>query len=63
MQPQTLGGHECIATASLGIAIYPADGEEGETLLRNSDAAMYRAKELGRNNYQLYSPGITISTL
>lgn len=44
--------------ASLGIAISPYDGEDAETLLKNADAAMYRAKQLGRNNYQLYTPSI-----
>jgi diguanylate cyclase (GGDEF)-like protein len=45
--------------ASLGIAIYPQDGEDGETLLKNADAALYRAKERGRNHYQFYSPTMT----
>ncbi len=41
-------------TTSLGIAIFPQDGEDADTLLRNADAALYRAKETGRDNYQLY---------
>jgi EAL domain-containing protein (putative c-di-GMP-specific phosphodiesterase class I) len=44
--------------ASLGIALAPYDGEDVETLLKNADAAMYRAKQQGRNNYQLYTPAI-----
>jgi diguanylate cyclase (GGDEF)-like protein len=46
---------ELYVTASLGIALYPYDGEDVETLLKNADAAMYRAKQLGKNNYQLYT--------
>ena len=45
-------------TSSIGIAIYPDDGEEAETLVKNADAALYRAKERGRNNYQFYNSTI-----
>jgi len=45
-------------TSSIGIALYPEDGEEAETLVKNADAALYRAKERGRNNYQFYSSTI-----
>jgi diguanylate cyclase (GGDEF)-like protein/PAS domain S-box-containing protein len=53
-----MGGHEFFMTASIGIALYPGDGEDTETLLKNADTAMYRAKEQGRNNFQLYSPAM-----
>ena len=42
--------------ASLGVALFPEDGDDAETLLKNADAAMYAAKELGRNSFRLYSP-------
>ena len=45
-------GHELDVTASIGISIFPLDGEDADTLLKAADAAMYRAKEDGRNNYR-----------
>jgi len=57
-QPWALDGHEFHVTTSVGIAMYPNDGEDVESLLRNADTAMYRAKEQGRNNYQLYTPAM-----
>lgn len=54
----TVSKHELYITASIGIALYPNNGEDAETLLRNADAAMYYAKEQGRNNYQLYTPAM-----
>lgn len=55
LQPIQLSGHTLHVTCSMGLATYPADGTDTETLLRNADAAMYRAKELGRNSYQFYT--------
>jgi diguanylate cyclase (GGDEF)-like protein/PAS domain S-box-containing protein len=52
-QPFKIEGHELYVTTSVGIALYPGDGEDAETLVRGADSAMYRAKELGRNTYQL----------
>lgn len=52
-EPINVGGASLSVTASIGIAIYPEDGGDAESLLRNADSAMYRAKESGRNNYQL----------
>lgn len=53
--PFVLDGHEYTITASLGFASYPADGMDAETLLRNADEAMFRAKEMGRDNFQPFS--------
>ncbi|MCT7966279.1 EAL domain-containing protein [Laspinema sp. D1] len=57
-EPFRLEGQDFYVKASLGIALAPYDGEDVETLLKNADAAMYRAKQQGRNNYQLYTPAI-----
>jgi diguanylate cyclase (GGDEF)-like protein/PAS domain S-box-containing protein len=51
--PLSISGMPIEMTASIGIALYPVDGGDPEALLRNADSAMYRAKESGRNNYQL----------
>jgi diguanylate cyclase (GGDEF)-like protein len=53
--PVSLNGREMFISTSIGISIYPQDGSDVETLVRNADSAMYRAKELGRNTYQFYS--------
>jgi diguanylate cyclase (GGDEF)-like protein/PAS domain S-box-containing protein len=53
-----IGGHELYITTSIGIALYPNNGEDAETLLKNADTAMYHAKEQGRNNYQFYTPAM-----
>jgi diguanylate cyclase (GGDEF)-like protein len=47
--------HELMITTSIGIAIFPDDGDDADVLLKNVDIAMYRAKEKGRNNFQCYS--------
>jgi len=53
--PFRVNGHELFVTASIGISLFPADGEDVETLLKCADSAMYRAKELGRNQAQLFT--------
>jgi diguanylate cyclase (GGDEF)-like protein len=57
-QPFVLGRHVLRVTTSAGFAIYPDDGEEGDDLVKKADAAMYRAKEKGRDNYQHYTEEI-----
>jgi diguanylate cyclase (GGDEF)-like protein/PAS domain S-box-containing protein len=58
-QPLQVEGRALQITASIGVASYPNDGEDAESLLRNADTAMYRAKEVGRNNFQLCTPELT----
>ncbi|WP_013323732.1 EAL domain-containing protein [Gloeothece verrucosa] len=58
-QPFNISDNLLYLKASIGIAIYPQDGEDAETLVKNADAALYRSKEIGKNNYQFYNPIIT----
>ncbi|WP_260958691.1 EAL domain-containing protein [Pseudomonas citri] len=55
LRPIHLSGHTLHVTCSMGLATYPGDGGDTDTLLSNADAAMYRAKELGRNSFQFYT--------
>ncbi|MDQ7073126.1 MAG: EAL domain-containing protein [Gammaproteobacteria bacterium] len=54
-EPYNLEGTEVTISPSIGISLFPADGKNSEILLKNADAAMYHAKESGRNNFQFYS--------
>ena len=53
--PFYIHDQECHLTASIGIVVYPEDGNDGQTLLKNSDIAMYRAKNAGKNTFAFYS--------
>lgn len=63
VRPYDVDGRELHVTASIGIAIYPDDGADGETLIKNADAAMYLAKESGRNNYQYFTEALNASAV
>mgnify|MGYP003385774637 CR=1 FL=1 len=54
--PFDINGQQAYISASIGIALYPSDGKDSDTLLKNADTAMYRAKIQGRNGYQFYLP-------
>jgi diguanylate cyclase (GGDEF)-like protein/PAS domain S-box-containing protein len=54
-RPLTIEDHDLEITCSIGISLYPKDGRDEQTLLKNAEVAMYRAKEQGRNNYQFYT--------
>jgi diguanylate cyclase (GGDEF)-like protein/PAS domain S-box-containing protein len=59
--PFHISGHEIFITASIGIAIYPDDGDSLQTLIKQADIAMYSAKDRGRNDYCFFEPGINTS--
>lgn len=59
--PVVLEGHETYTTASIGISIFPNDGEDAHTLLKNADTAMARAKEKGKNHYRFFTEEMNAS--
>ncbi|MBV8369760.1 MAG: EAL domain-containing protein [Candidatus Eremiobacteraeota bacterium] len=60
-QPLFIDGYEQFVTTSIGIAVYPSDGEDADTLIKHADVAMYRAKERGRNTHQFFTPALGAS--
>lgn len=57
-RPFNIQGHKFFISCSIGLSFYPKDGADLDTLLKNADTAMYRAKERGRNNFQFYTPAM-----
>jgi diguanylate cyclase (GGDEF)-like protein/PAS domain S-box-containing protein len=62
-QPVMLGPKEFFVTCSIGVAAYPSDGTPADSLIEHADIAMYRAKKLGRNNFQFYTPAMNEESL
>jgi PAS domain S-box/diguanylate cyclase (GGDEF) domain len=61
-EPFYIEGYELFITTSIGISIYPNDGDDSLTLMKNADSALYRAKELGRNSYQIFTSCMNVQT-
>ncbi len=59
-QPHLIGIHKLHITLSIGISLYPDDGKDIESVVRNADTAMYHAKKNGRNNYQVFTPDMKV---
>ncbi|HKU08498.1 MAG TPA: GAF domain-containing protein [Bradyrhizobium sp.] len=62
-QPLQLSGHECHTTASIGIALYPSDGVDAQTLTKNADMAMYLAKEDGKNGFRFFNSDVKVQSI
>jgi diguanylate cyclase (GGDEF)-like protein len=61
--PYLLGKKDCHVTLSIGISVFPSDGSDSQSLVKAADVAMYRAKEMGRDNYQYYLPSMNVRAL
>lgn len=62
-EPISIEEHELVVMCSIGISVFPQDGENVQTLMQNADVAMYRAKDLGRNNFQFYAAEMNLASL
>jgi diguanylate cyclase (GGDEF)-like protein/PAS domain S-box-containing protein len=59
----SVGQHELRVTISIGVSVYPEDGQDAETLVKNADTAMYQAKEKGRQSYQFFKPAMNVRAM
>jgi diguanylate cyclase (GGDEF)-like protein/PAS domain S-box-containing protein len=59
-EPHSIDQHDLFVTASIGVSVYPNDGLDAETLIKNADTAMYQAKENGRQNCQFFKPAMNV---
>jgi diguanylate cyclase (GGDEF)-like protein/PAS domain S-box-containing protein len=59
-QPHPIGQHDLHVTTSIGLSVYPDDGRDAETLIKNADTAMYQAKENGHNSYRFFKPAMNV---
>ncbi|WP_219116493.1 bifunctional diguanylate cyclase/phosphodiesterase [Janthinobacterium sp. UMAB-56] len=62
-QPLQLGEYEFLLSCCMGVAVYPDDGQDADTLIKHADIAMYRAKEQGRGHWQFYASSMNAGTL
>lgn len=62
-EPHSVERHELHVTASVGLSVYPGDGEDAETLIKNADTAMYQAKEGGRQGYRFFEPEMNVRAI
>jgi predicted signal transduction protein with EAL and GGDEF domain len=60
-EPLMIDGYEQFVTTSIGISVFPDDGDDADTLIKHADVAMYRAKERGRNTHQFFTPALGAS--
>ncbi|MDQ6925532.1 MAG: PAS domain S-box protein, partial [Candidatus Eremiobacteraeota bacterium] len=60
-EPLVIDGYEQFVTTSIGIAVFPSDGDDADALIKHADVAMYRAKERGRNTHQFFTPALAAS--
>jgi predicted signal transduction protein with EAL and GGDEF domain len=58
-----IDGHELFVTTSIGISLYPEDGEDGQTMLKNSSAALFRTRQGGGDDYQFYTADMNARAL
>jgi diguanylate cyclase (GGDEF)-like protein len=61
--PVELGGQTVVVSPSIGISLFPQDGDDADAILEGADAAMYRAKERGRNTFEIFSPALRSEAL
>jgi predicted signal transduction protein with EAL and GGDEF domain len=59
-QPHSIDQHDLHVTASIGVSVYPDDGMDADTLIKNADTAMYQAKENGRRSFQFFKPAMNV---
>src|SRR5271167_3807504 len=59
-EPHSIDQHDLHVTTSIGLSVYPDDGLDAETLIKNADTAMYQAKENGRQGYQFFKPAMNV---
>jgi len=59
-EPHTIDQHDLHVSTSIGVSVYPEDGQDAETLIKNADTAMYQAKENGRQTYQFFKPAMNV---